>query len=124
MTWPRASALAEVAWTNPEHKDFENFKKKLDNEYQRFEADGINYARSAYDPNQQVVFENNIATVSLNNNAYNAKIYYTLDGSEPSAKSILYTGPFKVKGASVIKSAVFVDGKKVGKVLNKPIVFN
>ncbi len=43
------------------------------------------------------------------------KIYYTLDGSEPSSKSILYESPFFVNKSTLIKASV-IDGDQVGKV--------
>lgn len=39
----------------------------------------------------------------------NAKIFYTLDGSEPSSSSILYIKPFSVKNKVTLKFAAFAD---------------
>jgi hexosaminidase len=43
MLLPRLQAAAEVGWTQTEFKDFENFKKRLDIDYQRLDKFGINY---------------------------------------------------------------------------------
>ena len=40
-----------------------------------------------------------------------AKIYYTLDGSEPTTKSKLYTKPFNISETVTIKVKAFVNGK-------------
>ena len=40
-----------------------------------------------------------------------AKIYYTLDGSEPTTKSKLYTKPFNINETVTIKVKAFVNGK-------------
>ncbi len=43
MTFPRASALAEVTWSAPEARDFTDFSRRLRIQYQRFDELGINY---------------------------------------------------------------------------------
>ena len=47
-------------------------------------------------------------TVTLSNTDANAKIYYTTDGSTPSASSILYAGPIQVSTSETIK-AIAID---------------
>ncbi|UCG33521.1 MAG: chitobiase/beta-hexosaminidase C-terminal domain-containing protein [Phycisphaerales bacterium] len=48
-------------------------------------------------------------TLSVNNPS--AEIRYTLDGTEPTADSELYRGPFPVSRSSTVKARAFVDGK-------------
>lgn len=43
MAFPRTSALAEVAWLNPEHKDYADFQRRLSLHTQRLEHMGVNY---------------------------------------------------------------------------------
>ena len=43
MTYPRACAMAEVAWTDPKLKNWENFRNRLETHLQRLRAQGINY---------------------------------------------------------------------------------
>ena len=40
-----------------------------------------------------------------------AKIYYTLDGSEPDDRSTLYTQPIKLHASATIKAVAYVEGK-------------
>ena len=43
-TWPRACALAEVLWTNPEKRDFAAFRKRLSDHRRRLIERGVNCA--------------------------------------------------------------------------------
>ena len=41
-------------------------------------------------------------------------IYYTLDGSEPTNASNLYTKPFVINKSEVVKARAFLNGKPIG----------
>jgi hexosaminidase len=43
MAFPRISALAEIAWTNIDNKDFIDFSTRLKKQYKRFDEMNINY---------------------------------------------------------------------------------
>ena len=49
MAFPRLCALAEVVWTAPKTKDFENFEKRLERHYKRLESWNINYRQHKSD---------------------------------------------------------------------------
>jgi hexosaminidase len=116
MAFPRLSALAEVAWSAREKKNWEKFKLKMETEYNRYEALGINYSKSAY----QVSFEmvngarTQKAQMVLKTQSYNPDIYYTLDGTEPNQNANKYVGPFNVNPNVKIKAATFRNGIKMG----------
>ncbi|MDR6785227.1 hexosaminidase [Pedobacter africanus] len=117
MAFPRLSALAEVAWSTPEKKNWEKFKQKMETEYSRYEASGINYSKSAY----QVSFEfikgarTQKAQIALKTQSYNPEIYYTLDGTEPGQHSTKYVGPFNVNPNVKVKAATFKNGVQMSK---------
>lgn len=114
MTMPRMAALAETSWQAEGKKDWEHFRIKVDRIIERYGAMGINFAPSGYRPN--IEFDLNRETkyleVSFENDLI-ADVYYTLDGTEPSANSsTLYTGPFYVEESCTVK-AVSVKGGNV-----------
>lgn len=43
MTYPRACAMAEVNWTDPQQKNWDDFRSRLDTHLQRLKAQGVNY---------------------------------------------------------------------------------
>ncbi len=52
----------------------------------------------------------NDRTITISGTEKGAKIYYTLDGTEPTEKSIRYTEPIIIKTTSALKVRSFVDG--------------
>jgi hypothetical protein len=61
-------------------------------------------------------------TVSLHDTDASAKIYYTLDGSTPSASSTLYTAPIGVKVSKTIKAIAIDPALKNSNVATAPYV--
>lgn len=45
MTWPRAAALAEVAWSAQKGRDWASFRRRLDVHVQRLEEAGVRFRR-------------------------------------------------------------------------------
>lgn len=43
MMFPRICALAESAWTEPEHKNFRDFSRRMEYSYRLFDKAGIYY---------------------------------------------------------------------------------
>lgn len=115
MGFPRAAALAEIAWTQPGLKDWENFKRKMESQYERYAGAGINYSSSAYNVRQVTVIDSvaQKATVSFSTDSFDPQIYYTLDGSEPTPGDLKYEQPIEVDKPLIIKAANFRDGKRV-----------
>jgi hexosaminidase len=118
MVFPRISALSEVLWTPAKLKDWKSFQNRMQEQYKRYDAMGINYARSAFNVRQQLQIDtaSNKATVTFETDAADVSIHYTLDGYEPNAKSQVYKGPFTLNKTATIKAVSVVDGKRVGKV--------
>lgn len=114
MGFPRGAALSEVAWTQPELKNWDSFKRRMEALYKHYDALGMNYAKSAYNVRQEVSVDTKAknATVFFSTDSYEPQIHYTLDGSEPTTKSLGYRKPFKVDKPMIIQAAVFENGKR------------
>jgi hexosaminidase len=50
MIFPRLPGYAEIGWTSGQHRSWNDYKKRLGNHGERFNAMGINYYRSALVP--------------------------------------------------------------------------
>lgn len=118
MTFPRAAALAEVAWSKPENKIWENFIRKMEVQYKRYDDLGINYSKSAYNVWQEVVLNPMAkeATVTFKTDSFDPEVYYTLDGTEPTVEDNRYSRPFKISKPVIIKAATFKNGKRISKI--------
>jgi hexosaminidase len=50
MTWPRAAALAEVAWSKAARLDWDSFLERLPAEFDRYRTLGIDYSNDVFSP--------------------------------------------------------------------------
>jgi hexosaminidase len=118
MLLPRLLALAEVGWSPPSKKSYPSFIRKVENEFRRFDKEGIQYATSLYNVSIMPVHDTvkNIITVTLADQTHLYPVYYTLDGTAPSSSSKKYKGPFTITKGSVVKAATFDGSRQLGKV--------
>ena len=118
MSFPRAAALAEVGWTDPKLKNWDDFKRRMVMQYKRYESAGINYSKSAMNVSYTAVKDNTNGTaiITLKTNSYQPEIHYTTDSTEPTESSPIYYIPFNIKLPGTIKAAVFENGVKLSKV--------
>lgn len=118
MSFPRAAAIAEVGWTDPKLKNWEDFKRRMVKQYKRYENAGINYSKTAMNVTYTSVKNNTNGTaiITLKTNSYQPEIRYTIDATEPTRSSTVYSNPFNIKLPGTIKAAVFENGVKVSKV--------
>ncbi|MDE5745446.1 MAG: family 20 glycosylhydrolase [Paramuribaculum sp.] len=105
MELPRLAALAEVQWSNAP-KDYKAFSKRVRNMMKHYEANGYNYAKHMFDVAGTITpdLENGTITLTLQT-IDDAPIHYTLDGSEPTAESPVYTEPVVLRESAEIKAA-------------------
>ena len=118
MSFPRAAAIAEVGWTDPKLKNWEDFKRRMQVQYKRYEYAGINYSKSAMNVTYSSVKDslNGTAIITLKTNSYHPEIRYTTDSTEPTESSHVYRNPFNIKLPGTIKAAVYKNGVKLSKV--------
>lgn len=107
MLLPRMSALSEVQWCAPEKKDYGRFLDKMSSMVKIYQKLGYNFARHIFEvqPVIGVNVDNACPQVRLTTQG-DAPMYYTLDGSEPTASSALYTEPVSVRDGEVFKAIV------------------
>ena len=87
------------------NREFGNEKK--DRPY--FPERKIKYAKTPIVEFSNILFLNS-RTVTLYKSENNSKIYYTLDGTEPTEESMLYSNPITLIKTSTLKCRSYVDG--------------
>ena len=122
--FPRLAALAEVAWTQPWHKNWRSFLVAMDKFNEHLSAKGIVFACSMYNIQHTVTPVNGKLQVKLECERPDVEIRYTMDGKEPTDRSLLYKSPLVVTGTQTIKCTTYRAGRQMGKTLTLPLVWN
>ena len=124
LIFPRLAAVAEIAWSGKDRKDWPGFLKRLDVLTQHYDYLGVNYARSMFNIDHLVTGNNDTLKVTLTCIRPDMEIRYTTDGNEPVATSSLYTDSLVVTNDITINAATFANGKQMGKTLTLPLHWN
>ena len=122
--FPRLAAVAEVAWSARDSKDWPAFLKALDHYLTHLDAKGIIYAKSMYNIQHKVTPTDNKLNVKLECERPDVEIHYTTDGTEPLATSPLYKQELVIDKEVLLQAATFVNGKQKGKKLILPLQRN
>lgn len=117
MAFPKILGLAERAWSKApywskvDNKDFSNLLREKDwsvfanalgkHEFSKLDKYDVNYRI----PLPGAIIENDIFKANIR--FPGLTLYYTLDGSEPTINSKLYTKPFVVEVDDTVKIAAF-----------------
>lgn len=136
MMFPRALALAEVAWTPQDQRDWDDFKPRVNKHISQLHQKGISAFSLSYDidATMQVDTVNHEIKVFLDAEKYPAEIRYTTNGNIPTLSSPVYERPITVKDSAIVKAAIFEDGRLKGepmekrvdyhRAINKPVEYN
>ncbi|WEN15676.1 family 20 glycosylhydrolase [Rhodanobacter sp. AS-Z3] len=116
--FPRVAALSEVAWSPAARINWSSFLARLPAQFERYRAQHIKVADSAYavdiDADRNLALATGKTTVTLANQVGVEAIHYTLDGSAPTTTSARYQTPFNVDLPVTVRAATFaVDGSQL-----------
>ncbi len=121
--FPRTSALAESGWTLRRNKDWWSFRCRMEKEMERIEAEGVGHSKAYWN----VIFDYDSVNLARPEDADmmldypGAAIHYTLDGSDPSLDSPVFTRPFVPEKGTVVKAqGIKHNGEKVGELVEIP----
>ena len=108
MIFPRALALAELAWTPSSLRNYPGFLQRLRSQEKLLQQSEVHPANN-FDEIQFIstTTEKGNITVSLQSSLPGARIFYTTTGSHPSSKSNFYISPFTVQKSCILKALLY-----------------
>jgi len=118
MLFPRAAAIAEVGWTMPANKDYDNFSKaRLPMLLRDLDKFGINYRI----PEANVVINYDAQSgrkkITITPFVAGSKVYYTVDGHKANNNAEVYNGPilapFTNGRAATLKYVIVTPGNRM-----------
>src|SRR5699024_2283060 len=93
MLMPRMLAVAEVAWSPLKKKNFKDFLKRIPKQLGYLDRIGVHFRIPEPEGLSSDTTSRNRIKVNLRSYVPDSKIYYTLDGSDPTTGSALYKSP-------------------------------
>ena len=109
MTFPRASAIAEIGWS-AKASDYRGFVERLVPQLNRMRPLGLNAADSAFNVTALGDYARGGRITTRLNNQSDLPIRYTLDGSDP-ARGMAYTAPLNLSGPTRVRAAAMLEGR-------------
>ncbi len=118
MLFPRVLALAEVAWTNPEYKSWDSFRKRANVHVPQLQARGINsYPLStSLNVKHEIDYDKKEFAVTMTTELYPYEIHYRTDGEVPTVVDSSYKegDTIFMSDSMTLVAGVFREGKLLG----------
>jgi hexosaminidase len=120
MVFPRICALSEVLWTPKSKRDFNAFARKMLLHFKMLRFMKINFSTSLFDISSHVL-PNGDKGISVELTAMypQGRIFYTINGEEPSLHSTPYTGKINLEQSAGVKAALYEGTEKRGETYNQ-----
>ena len=118
MTYPRAFALSESLWSRKDDKNWDDFLRRTESHFKRFDQKGINIAKTIYEPKVKVYKEGRKLMCKLSTPFSDIDMFYTIDNTYPVTFGKKYEGPFELPaGDYSLRVRSFRNGKAIERLL-------
>jgi hexosaminidase len=115
MTWPRGWALAEVFWSPKEKKNWPDFVKRAENQFDRADLAGVNHSLEIYDAIINITRKDGKMTVEMDTEVPGLDIYYTIDDTMPDNSTPKYSKAVTLPdGPVTLRVITYRNGKPAG----------
>ena len=128
MTWPRGFAIAEALWSPKEKRNpiaigWNDFVRRVESHFERFDVAGVKYAPSIYDPIIEVSKKDTATViVKLSTEIEGLSIHYSFDNSFPDNFYPTYSTPLTVpKDAAAMKLITYRNNQPIGRMMVLPM---
>lgn len=124
-SYPRAIAMAEIGWTPQDMRRWDDFYARVNNNLKYLDAAGVEHGPRSYDVRINIVPDDNTGKVMLEFiTEVPGDVYYTMDGSEPTKQSPVYSGNQEITGSGTIKARMYEPSGKEGRLASQDIYFH
>ena len=117
MFFPRILALSELAWSKPERKNFEDFRRRLVGQYDLLNRLNVPYRMPDLEGFYNVNAFTDTATINIINRDPYATIRYTTDGSYPNIQSPEVTSSMSIDETTNFIFRSFGHGGRPGEMV-------
>jgi hexosaminidase len=131
MIFPRLSAVSEVLWSPKEKKNWDNFEKRLQVQFKRYDLWKANYSRAYYDLKATVIptenFDGVLWKLETKNPSAQIKTVSHFAGRPYELRfneGVNYTVPIPVKATQMVAAISMVNGKAISNSISQNILFN
>ena len=120
MIWPRALAISETLWTDARLRNWKFFVNRVEQQFERFDRSGVNYARSIYDP---IIYphwdKERQLKIAMKTEIEGLSLFYTFDNTIPDIYSNMYTDTLYIpKNASMLRVAAYKGQEQAGRLID------
>lgn len=112
MLLPRMCTLSEVVWSPKESRNLTDFLQRMSHQYNLLASKNYNFRIPTPFAESGEYLITDSEEIALNSPIKNSKIFYTLDGSEPTSNSTLYTEPLSFSEDGLLKAKTFLANGK------------
>jgi hexosaminidase len=123
MLFPRAAALAEMAWSPATQRNYVDFLKRLPADLRRAEDAGLKPALSVFEvqAHSTPMGAGDHASVALSTQGGIGEIHYTVDGSAVGTGSPIYKEPLSVPLPTTLHAIAFDGDTALGRPITQQI---
>lgn len=108
MAMPRMAALSEVLWGKDSTSNYTDFKERLQLHFSLLDKMKVNYSKSLFEVKAKITAtDTHLLQVELVAANPSFSIFYTLDETQPTSNSLLYSKPIKIETNTLLKAASF-----------------
>lgn len=121
MTYPRAMALSEALWSSEQNKNYDDFLKRTEEQFARFDEENLSIAKTIYEPKIKVYMDGRKLMCKMDTPFPDIDMYYTIDNTYPVTFGKKYEEPIEIPpGELSLRVHSFRDGKAIGRLLIIP----
>jgi hypothetical protein len=116
MQYPRLSAIAEIGWSKPGPRDFDDFQRRVAQNELRLDALGMTYRPLPPAGIEQAIRAGDGGRFTIAMPAEGLTRHYTTDGSDPTQQSARYEQPVELPtaGLATVRARFFRPGTRIG----------